>query len=322
MDIFSTALGLSKQDNGFELTGFLVDKLEEEFSPRETAVYEVFGIPWHYSKENTVDLQSITIRRFNYADHLERQNSDVSQFIDAIKSGTPVASHSDDDNLEHIAIPVPSRNGPLRLIVISGINESPEQRMKLFQISELYANMVGLHDGHERDQLTGLLNRQTFNHFYERTAQSALIQESQMFLAICDIDHFKKVNDNYGHLFGDEVLLQFAHIMERNFRYNDALFRFGGEEFIALIKCVNPECAEAAFNRFRHAVETYEFPQVGKITVSIGFVQCGADQFPNTAIGMADTALYYAKEHGRNQVINHEDIRQESITSEGNIDLF
>lgn len=143
-----------------------------------------------------------------------------------------------------------------------------------------------------------------------------------MFLAICDIDHFKKVNDTYGHLFGDEVLLQFAHIMERNFRYNDALFRFGGEEFIALIKCINPECAEAAFNRFRHAVETYEFPQVGNVTISIGFAQCGADQFPNSVIGMADTALYYAKEHGRNQVVNHSDIKQEAPASEGEIDLF
>lgn len=322
MDIFHTALGLSKQENGFALTCYLAETLENEFQPKEIAVYEVFGVPGNYTKEHTLNLQSITIRRFDYADNTERQRSDVSQFIEAIKSGHPVFTQPDKDRTRHIAMPIPSRNGPLRLIVISNISESPEQRMQLFQIVELYSSMVGLHDSHERDQLTGLLNRTTFSHYYQRMAKTLEHQNTRMFLAIFDIDHFKRVNDTYGHLFGDEVLLQFAHLMENCFRYNDALFRFGGEEFIAMIKCAVPEHAQAVFNRFRSTIEQHDFPGVGKITVSIGFAGCSASQFPDSVIAKADTALYYAKDHGRNQVINYQDIEQDNQTEEGDIDLF
>lgn len=320
LDIFTTALGLTRQENSFALTGFLVDKLGTVFHPKNTAVYEVFGIPGNYTKDHAVDLQSITIRRFNYDHNQERKSTDSSHLIDAVKSGHPIVIPAED--VEHIAIPVHSKHGPLRLIVISDIVETPEERLSLFQMVDLYSSLIALHDSHERDQLTNLLNRQTFNHFYERTARSSGKQKIHMFLAIFDIDHFKRVNDTYGHLFGDEVLLQFAQLMERNFRYNDALFRFGGEEFICLVTCENMECAEISLNRFRKSVENHDFPGVGKVTVSAGYVRCSANDFPTTVIGLADSALYHAKAHGRNQVINYEDIKQDTAEQEGEIDLF
>lgn len=321
MDIFTTALGLTKQENGYALTRYLVERLHEEFQPSQASVFEVFGIPGNYSFDAVAGLQDITIRRFDYEDSSERIKTDVSQYLSAIKSGHPVIAHPDTSR-EDIAIPIASQHGPFRMLIIDDISESPQRRTQLFQVSELYASLIALHDSHERDPLTGLLNRQTFNHIYERTAHTCKKQQLQMFLAVFDIDHFKRVNDSYGHLFGDEVLLQFAQLMQNSFRYNDALFRFGGEEFIALIKCETSECAEHALNRFRTTIEQHEFPRVGQITVSIGYAEASVSKFPNTVIGHADTALYHAKEHGRNQVVDYRNIHPREPATEGEIDLF
>ncbi|MBF0459878.1 MAG: diguanylate cyclase [Magnetococcales bacterium] len=160
------------------------------------------------------------------------------------------------------------------------------------------------------DPLTGLRNRQFFDTAFgkiftilqnvgrrqhERPFQGA-------FLAMLDIDHFKKVNDTYGHLMGDEVLVLFARIMTECFRDKDATFRFGGEEFVVLLNDISPETAEVVLNRFRKAVESYAFPQVGRVTVSIGAVQIEAGELAGTLIEKADLALYHSKSNGRNQV--------------------
>jgi diguanylate cyclase (GGDEF)-like protein len=124
-------------------------------------------------------------------------------------------------------------------------------------------------------------------------------------LAVIDIDHFKRVNDNFGHLIGDEVLLLMAGLMRTNFRFHDQIYRFGGEEFVVLMRCADHTDAAAALERFRHKVEEFAFPQVGTITASVGFSALRADDTPGTAFDRADKAVYYAKAHGRNQVCSY-----------------
>ena len=121
-----------------------------------------------------------------------------------------------------------------------------------------------------------------------------------------DIDFFKRVNDNFGHLIGDEVLLLMARLMRAHFRYQDQLYRFGGEEFVVLMRCASHDDAAGALQRFREAVRAYEFPQVGRITVSIGFAGLRQDDTPGGAFDRADKAVYYAKEHGRDQVSSYQ----------------
>jgi diguanylate cyclase (GGDEF)-like protein len=125
-------------------------------------------------------------------------------------------------------------------------------------------------------------------------------------LALVDIDRFKAINDGYGHLFGDEVLLLVSRLMQRTFRGADYLFRFGGEEFVIMLEHASQEGARIALERLRQAVELYEFPQVGRVTISIGNTQITEQDVPTTCIQRADAALYYAKEHGRNCVWNFE----------------
>jgi diguanylate cyclase (GGDEF)-like protein len=133
-----------------------------------------------------------------------------------------------------------------------------------------------------------------------------LEEGSPAWLCVVDIDHFKRVNDSFGHLFGDEVLLRMGDLMRKTFRGGDRLFRFGGEEFVVILNAEDEALAATSFNRFRNSVEKHEFPQVGKVTCSIGFTAVTNMDVPTDVVGRADEALYFAKEHGRNQVCCYE----------------
>ena len=175
-------------------------------------------------------------------------------------------------------------------------------------------NFQGLLDYSERDTLTGLLNRKTFDenflrHALQPPASAAGGRRSKpgagSWLGVIDIDHFKKVNDSYGHLIGDEVLLLLSRLMRSCFRFQDRLYRFGGEEFVALVRCESAGDAASAFERLRARVQQHVFPQVGQITVSVGFTQVRPGDTPSGAFERADKAVYHAKQAGRNQVADH-----------------
>ncbi|ORU92836.1 MAG: hypothetical protein A6F70_03770 [Cycloclasticus sp. symbiont of Bathymodiolus heckerae] len=139
-------------------------------------------------------------------------------------------------------------------------------------------------------------------------------------LSVLDIDFFKSVNDNFGHVYGDEVLLIFSNIMTKSFRSGDILFRYGGEEFVVVLAPTKCEDATKVFERFRLAVEAYDFPKVGKITVSIGMASLGDKNHPTTILGYADEALYYAKGNGRNQVQNYHTLIDANLLKAKTID--
>ena len=194
-------------------------------------------------------------------------------------------------------------------------------------VFQVYQNYQSLLDYSERDALTGLFNRKTCDEQFSRHALNGLssgrpgtVTESlppeegsqpgepvQQWLAVVDIDHFKQVNDRFGHLYGDEVLILIANILRSSFRSHDRIFRFGGEEFVVLLRSTTLSTAHKVFNRFRLAVQEYNFPQVGQVTVSLGFVSTMQGS-PVEILGQADQALYYAKEHGRNQVCFYDDL--------------
>lgn len=194
--------------------------------------------------------------------------------------------------------------------------KSSEQRT-VASILRIYHNFQGLLDYSERDTLTGLLNRKTFDDAFLKAvselpggAEKLHAEDDRRhagampsyWLGVIDIDHFKKVNDGYGHLIGDEVLLLLSRLMRNSFRFHDQLYRFGGEEFVVLMRCDSEADAEHAFERLRHNAEQFAFPQVGRITVSIGFTEVRSGDSPAAAFERADRAVYNAKGNGRNQV--------------------
>ncbi|MCB1959950.1 MAG: GGDEF domain-containing protein [Rhodocyclaceae bacterium] len=184
----------------------------------------------------------------------------------------------------------------------------------------LYRNYLSLLDYSERDSLTGLLNRRTFDENLGKILASlrasaadhaalpgaerrdGATADAPHWLAVIDADHFKRINDKHGHLYGDEVLILLANLMRESFRNDDKLFRFGGEEFVAVLKPASFDDAHRVLERFRQSVEHYHFPQVGQVTISIGYAPLRAGDTASAVLGAADDAMYYAKAHGRNQV--------------------
>ncbi|CAN7179861.1 GGDEF domain-containing protein [Rhizobacter sp. LjRoot28] len=210
-------------------------------------------------------------------------------------------------------------------------------------ILRIYRNFQGLLDYSERDTLTGLLNRKTFDESFLKATSappmSAAMSQAatpdgrrhaasshRHWLGVIDIDHFKSVNDTYGHLIGDEVLLLLSRLMRSSFRFHDRLYRFGGEEFVVLMRCASEDDARMALDRMRANTVAYPFPQVGTITISIGFTEVKPGDTPSAAFERADRAVYYAKGHGRNQVQSHAELvaRGELVddSKTGDVELF
>lgn len=155
-----------------------------------------------------------------------------------------------------------------------------------------------------RDSLTGLPNRQAYN---ERQASEIARWKrygSPLSLIVWDIDHFKNINDNYGHKAGDKVLLLIAKQLSENCRATDFISRFGGEEFTMLLPNTNGESALILANQLRRTVEKTGFNASGvsvDITISCGVTQFLLDDTEESAFDRADQALYQAKEEGRNR---------------------
>ena len=160
------------------------------------------------------------------------------------------------------------------------------------------------------DGLTGLYNRRQFEIGLEQEFNRTKRHPSDFSLAILDIDFFKKVNDTYGHQYGDYVLKTVADLMKQSFRKTDLLYRYGGEELVMIMPETNIEGALVPVQRLRRMVEEYDFEYNGvkaKVTVSIGLTMNYSSL--NTSADIlksADEVLYRAKEEGRNRVILYE----------------
>lgn len=220
------------------------------------------------------------------------------------------------------------------IISVQSQIDDPYLDVAIGMLLQIYKNFTGLINENECDSLTGLLNRKTFEHkiskVFAKMQTSTKRKEDKpnhvYFLAIFDIDHFKKVNDQFGHLIGDEVLLLFSQLMKQTFRDTDPLFRFGGEEFIAVFECNGGDDIKKIIERFRQNIAQFKFPQVGNVTMSSGYTEISAFDTSSLLIDRADTALYYAKNNGRNRTAYYEQLiadgALQDTKKEGDIELF
>lgn len=291
---------------------------------------EFAGLSRHFST-----LSSLEILEFYSARNLPVEGREQPDFfIDALQPGTVVEADpvihravSLNRNIRHnhsdrtlTLVLLAKRSGRILRVVRAGFSDESEalQWLRLFRI---YRNIIKLIANGNTDTLTGLLNRQGL----EAELQRLSADESENFhLLLLDIDHFKAINDDHGHLIGDEVLVQFAEILSS--WYYDAPFigRFGGEEFMVIFKADDPVADAEAFKDY---ITEIGFPEKIALRVSGGMTRLMKNIAPIAIISNADRALYYSKETGRNRISSFEHLTDNGKLlpedfHEGGIDFF
>ncbi|MFN1651012.1 GGDEF domain-containing protein [Vibrio rotiferianus] len=154
-----------------------------------------------------------------------------------------------------------------------------------------------------RDSMTGALNRSQLEAFLYRALDEKKKQKAST-IAVIDIDHFKQVNDLYGHDVGDEVITEVVKILNQNSREYDLLFRLGGDEFLLLFEGLSMQSAHIMMNSICEKVRTKHYPRHAQVSLSVGMSECLiAEDTPDMWVKRADIALYDAKQNGRDQVV-------------------
>ncbi len=172
----------------------------------------------------------------------------------------------------------------------------------LTDITDLREQQIKIEHKAYYDNLTAIYNRNKLEEFFQAEMIRAKRYKRNLSLAILDIDHFKKVNDTYGHLAGDEVLIALAQRVSKKSRETDIFARWGGEEFVLLMPETSTQEAMEMCEHLRHEITLLNHPTVGKISCSFGISQVNEDDTKESVFKRCDDALYKAKNNGRNRV--------------------
>jgi diguanylate cyclase (GGDEF)-like protein/hemerythrin-like metal-binding protein len=178
----------------------------------------------------------------------------------------------------------------------------PMQRFISRSINEIKRGQERIEKLAMTDELTGLYNRQYLTSIIYRTINHADRQSHDISFLLLDLDHFKRVNDSYGHPIGDSVLKSVAELIRESLRESDLPVRMGGEEFVILLLETDIEQAMTIAERIRASIEEYDFEVAGKLTVSIGVSRRYRGESFEHWYSRTDIALYDAKEQGRNRI--------------------
>lgn len=268
----------------------LVDGLEIGYMNRPLAQYLGYG---DFEAMTTVDvgLEDFIVRVGD-----EPYDNHPTNWLSAI-----VNDPLDRDHVVHIENPRHPRSRPNAFAVT--YNRFPGSDLKLFtfqDVSGLEDERAHLQDEASTDPLTKALNRRSFLALLDQAATS----DQPFALIMFDIDHFKSVNDTFGHDAGDAVLREIAALVRDNVRENDTLARWGGEEFMVLSLRTGPERARRVAERLRTAIAEHAFTGVPKtVTSSFGLAIHIPGETGEALAKRADQALYQAKETGRNKVV-------------------
>ena len=226
----------------------------------------------------------------------------------------PEASSFPDDVNQPNIVAMKTNNETVEYLLFYADKLKQESIARIEALIRVYCNQCELILNAEQDQLTGLYNRQAFARITTAmfsTNETDFIEyhrleNSAACLAIVDLDHFKRVNDKFGHLHGDKVLSMFAQMVKKSLRISDYFFRYGGEEFIIILNDTDSEQAYEILNRLRQEAESFDYPCIESLSISIGFAPMEKELGISKIIDMADSALYFSKDNGRNLVSSYD----------------
>ncbi len=302
----------------------LLETLSEYHGAEEYWLYQVLTI----QPELSLGLLAYAAEgRIVVSEHAVKQQlpDQITQNVaEAILEAKVTVAQTPDASRDIFTIyPALDHNQEVFAILIERANEIVYESQRLAHgFLRVYANYLRLLELNRRDKLTGLLNRETLEQEITRIIilnnecippglpkEPKVTKESRQkkgelkhWLGVLDIDHFKRINDTFGHIYGDEILILVARIMEQSVRGYDLIFRYGGEEFVILLKAFDYDDAQSAFERIRSSVGSHNYAKAEQVTVSIGVIEIGHQTGLAEVIERADEALYYAKGNGRDQV--------------------
>jgi diguanylate cyclase (GGDEF)-like protein/PAS domain S-box-containing protein len=242
-------------------------------------------------------------------DSLQRFDTYWRQMVGAIKAGmTPQSFRAeleyycrDGSTIWADVMALPILNGSGQLQQVIGTSRDITER-KLYEAELQLANQkleaMATHDG-----LTGIWNRNRLSEEIRDGISRSERYGDNLTLILCDIDHFKHINDHYGHQAGDQVLIEFCGRIKAQLRDSDGFGRWGGEEFLIILPHGNSAAAEALAIKLRNCIAGQPFPTVGRVTASFGVAQRDAHEHELEWLQRVDQQLYAAKHGGRNQVV-------------------
>jgi diguanylate cyclase (GGDEF)-like protein/hemerythrin-like metal-binding protein len=185
--------------------------------------------------------------------------------------------------------------------IIIAIEDTPGQ-VYAAELEQLRARILELERLSSSDHLTGAWNRAHLDRTIESELARCIRYKQPLSLVLIDVDHFKRINDTYGHQSGDTVLRELVQTIRATIRTADLLFRWGGEEFVVLASATGYRAAERLAEKLRHSIEEHVFPDVGILTISLGVAEHSGAESAEAWFRRLDEALYAAKTNGRNRV--------------------
>jgi diguanylate cyclase (GGDEF)-like protein len=338
-NLLNSVIKITKNRDVDSLEYSLISTIQEFIGCKEVSVYKDVEVQGQLTIEQSLCLKITGEKQFEWQ---QRQivTHPEDELLSCLRSACIITVQST-DGIERRWLPITRQEKTVAAIsVVSNSLDSPSQVM-LNAFCRIFENYLVILHENERDKLTGLLNRQTFEKKIKQLIEKQVLKvhslsrgegkrlqkyASTSWLAILDIDHFKNINDKYGHICGDEVLLILAQKMRHFFRSTDLIFRFGGEEFVIVFEPTEADSISNKMAEFLQLVRNTLFPFIGKMTVSAGLARISPYDFPITVIENADKALYYAKNNGRDKFCIYEDLIAEQLIkvqeNDSEIDLF
>ena len=189
---------------------------------------------------------------------------------------------------------------PGRILLIV---DEPESESRHDELDALRARIGELEQLAATDHLTGAWNRAHLDRVIASELARSLASRQPLSLVLFDIDHFKNINDKFGHAVGDKVLRELARLVRSVNRSSDLFFRWGGEEFVVLVSSAGYRHAEVVAAKLLRAVADHRFEGAGAVTISIGVAEHDGDESPEAWFQRLDAALYEAKQTGRNRIV-------------------
>jgi len=274
---------------------YLIDNSHDTIAIYELDTYKYLYANKTVLKINNCSLESILTKKVTdvhpelteeVLERISQQLEKKEQMKDVIK----LTNHKGESYYVHMMLQYGSYGS--KKVVINLSSDVTELKYAELKIKEMA----------ERDSLTKLYNRYKLDEFSSMLIKQYERYKTNFSFIICDIDFFKKINDTYGHLEGDEVLKNIASIIEKSLRESDVVGRWGGEEFAILLPNTELEEASLVAKKINVSVALYKHERVGNVYISCGVSMFRSDDTKLTLFRRVDNALYEAKNNGRNQI--------------------